>query len=102
RKGAVIRNLEDYDPNAPLPSYETVDGYVKAITALYQDQKSNPAMPEMQHQEHPRSPGVRALMEAYLLRISKLKKVTDVASLTLDQGYEIQTLKEVMRKGWTH
>lgn len=98
--GAVVCGQDEYDASASLPAYETVDSYIKAMTNLYQDQKSLHS--EMKNEEHPRSSGVRTLMEVYLRRSAKNKRTIDVSNLVTDLGSETGILREVMRSAWIH
>ncbi|KAF9432536.1 hypothetical protein BGZ76_010656 [Entomortierella beljakovae] len=75
--------------------------YIKALSALYRYQKSMfPGV--MQKEDHPRPPGVRALMSAYAGRIAKKKRAVHLMSLAIDLGGEPENLRRTMSKAWTH
>ncbi|KAG0321868.1 hypothetical protein BGZ99_003635, partial [Dissophora globulifera] len=91
-----------YDPNLPLPSYETVDAYIKAVIDLYVSQKSDSTNKAMQNESHPRSAQVRTLMKKYHLRMAALKKSVVSTDLTFDEGNDLEVLRQTMRTSWTH
>ncbi|KAG0326471.1 hypothetical protein BGZ99_009503 [Dissophora globulifera] len=91
-----------YDPTLPLPSYKTVDAYIKAVIGLYVSQKSDSTNKAMQNEPHPRPAQVRTLMKKYQLRMAALKKSVVSSNLTFDEGNYFKVLKRTMRTAWTH
>ncbi|KAI8346853.1 hypothetical protein B0O80DRAFT_517285 [Mortierella sp. GBAus27b] len=101
RKNEGTPDGED-EPVGTLPSFETVDGYVKAATDLYWSQKSDPENDAMHNEPSPRSAAIHTLMHSYRLRLAETKTSMDPSNLVIEQGHELGALKQLMRDGLIH
>lgn len=93
---------DEEEPLCTLPSYETVDAYVKAGTDLYWTQMADHKNVEMHSEPPPRSPAIQTLMHSYKIRLAETKTSMDPSNLVIEQGHEVNALRQVMRDGWTH
>jgi len=94
------RKLEGFNKNDYLPSAELVESHIKAVCDLYETQKAKDKA--MAGQQHPRTPGVKALVRQFRLRRGEIAKSTHAESLTIADGYEVEFLREIMRVSWMH
>lgn len=95
------RNSEGFNKNDYLPSYELVEAHVKALCDLYETQKTKEPV-AMAGQDHPRTPGIKALLRTFRLRRGEIAKSAHAETLTIGDGYEVEFLREIMRVSWTH
>ena len=91
-----------HNPDQPLPSYETVDVYIKAVIDLYVAQKSDSTNTAMQNEPHPHPVHVQTLMEKYQLKMATRKKSMVLTDLTFDKGNDLEVLKQTPRISWPH
>lgn len=105
RVNSSKKKAEDaiYNESDQLPAPETVHQYIKACFDLFKFQKADSNNKVMF--DHPqttlRSPGVKALMHEHKLRFCEKLTSMDSASLNVESGYEMPTLKAVMWDGWS-
>ncbi|KAG0000753.1 hypothetical protein BGZ65_004085, partial [Modicella reniformis] len=86
-----------------LPSYQTVDAYIKAANDLYCTQVADPMNAGMRNEPPPRSGAIQTLMHSYKLRLAESETSSiDSTNLMIKQGHEMDALKQVMRDGWTY
>ncbi|KAG0349067.1 hypothetical protein BGZ54_004455, partial [Gamsiella multidivaricata] len=86
RKAMSGAQVDPLDETDKLPSYETVDAYIKAACDLYESQKADPSNAAMHSEPHSRSRNIRGLMKSYRLRIANTRKSAHAASLTIEDG----------------
>lgn len=101
KKMEEARNSGAFNKNDYLPSVELVEAHVKALCDLYETQKAKDRV-AMAGQDHPRTPGIKALLRRFRLRRGEIAKSSHAETLTVDDGYEVDFLKEVMRVSWIH
>ncbi|KAK3816695.1 MAG: hypothetical protein J3Q66DRAFT_401836 [Benniella sp.] len=70
-------------------------------TDLYWIQMSDSKNVEMHDGPPSRSPAIQTLMHSYRLRLAETKTSMDPSNLVIEQGHEVNALRQVMRDGWT-
>lgn len=95
-------NNNDYSPNGALPSFDTLDMYIKAAVDLQLIQKTDPTKSHMVNEQTPRCPAVRTLMTKHLNRLAELKSSVDSDNVIIEDGHGLSTLKQILKQKWTH
>ncbi|KAG9327585.1 hypothetical protein KVV02_003830 [Mortierella alpina] len=95
------RNSDTFNKNDCLSSVELVKAHVKVLCDLYGTQKAKDRV-AMAGQDHPRTPGIKALLRRFRLRRGEIAKSSHAETLTAGVRYEADFLREVMRVSWIH
>ncbi|KAG9320714.1 hypothetical protein KVV02_008815 [Mortierella alpina] len=82
KKMEETRNSDTFNKNDYLPSIELVEPHVKALCDLYETQKAKDHV-AMAGQDHPRTPGIKALLRRFRLRRGEIAKSSHAETLTV-------------------
>ncbi|KAG0363631.1 hypothetical protein BGZ54_008087 [Gamsiella multidivaricata] len=86
-----------------LPSKSTMDTYIKAAMDLYNEQVKDPTNhPTSELVPSLRSKQLTVIMDEHYVRLGKQNSEDDIPQLTLEEGHDLQTLKESMKGGWMY